>query len=182
MRDADAGLTIAAVERDTGISKDTLRVWERRYGFPVPGRNPFGERTYPSAQVTKLRIVKRLLDAGFRPGRVVGLALDELVLLAGPDAERSAAPVGGGAAKPALDVQVFLDLLRAHDVEGLRRKFDLQFKVLAKLRLLFKPLWAQLLAVMPTINYWKCGEKAAKKASLSTKFSCQKQMIKALCR
>ena len=31
-------LSIAAVERDTGLSKDTLRVWERRYGFPVPER------------------------------------------------------------------------------------------------------------------------------------------------
>lgn len=29
-------LSIAAVERDTGLTKDTLRVWERRYGFPTP--------------------------------------------------------------------------------------------------------------------------------------------------
>ncbi|MBK8767339.1 MAG: MerR family transcriptional regulator, partial [Burkholderiaceae bacterium] len=29
-------LSISAVERDTGLSKDTLRVWERRYGFPLP--------------------------------------------------------------------------------------------------------------------------------------------------
>jgi hypothetical protein len=27
---------IAEVERDTGIGKDTLRVWERRYQFPQP--------------------------------------------------------------------------------------------------------------------------------------------------
>jgi len=27
-------VSIAAVERDTGLSKATLRVWERRYGFP----------------------------------------------------------------------------------------------------------------------------------------------------
>ena len=32
-------LSIAAVERDTGLSKDTLRVWERRYGFPAPQRD-----------------------------------------------------------------------------------------------------------------------------------------------
>jgi len=44
-RQADAcvpGFTIAAVERDTGLSKDTLRVWERRYLFPVPGRDAHG--------------------------------------------------------------------------------------------------------------------------------------------
>jgi hypothetical protein len=28
------GLCIAQVERDTGLSKDPLRMWERRYGFP----------------------------------------------------------------------------------------------------------------------------------------------------
>ena len=33
---------IAAVERDTGLGKDTLRVWERRYGFPTPERERFG--------------------------------------------------------------------------------------------------------------------------------------------
>jgi hypothetical protein len=36
------GLPIAAVERDTGLAKDTLRVWERRYGFPQPGRDANG--------------------------------------------------------------------------------------------------------------------------------------------
>ena len=46
------GLPIAAVERDTGLAKDTLRVWERRYGFPQPGRDANGERTYPLEQVT----------------------------------------------------------------------------------------------------------------------------------
>ncbi len=36
---ASAGFNIAAVERDTGLSKDVLRVWERRYGFPAPERD-----------------------------------------------------------------------------------------------------------------------------------------------
>ena len=66
-------LSIAAVERDTGLSKDTLRVWERRYGFPAPRRDAIGERAYTLEQVDKLRIVKRLLDAGHRPGRIVPL-------------------------------------------------------------------------------------------------------------
>ena len=53
-------LSIAAVERDTGLSKDTLRVWERRYGFPQPLRDANGERTYTAEQLARLRIVKRL--------------------------------------------------------------------------------------------------------------------------
>ncbi|HRI93726.1 MAG TPA: MerR family transcriptional regulator, partial [Accumulibacter sp.] len=32
-------MNIGAVERDTGLGKDTLRVWERRYGFPQPTRD-----------------------------------------------------------------------------------------------------------------------------------------------
>ncbi len=69
---------IAAVERDTGLSKDLLRVWERRYGFPQPLRDEQGERLYPQAQVLRLRQVKRLLDAGHRPSHVVALPPEAL--------------------------------------------------------------------------------------------------------
>lgn len=74
-------LTIADVEQDTGLSKDTLRVWERRYGFPTPVRDALGERRYSQAQLLRLRLIKRLLDHGHRPGRVVPLALPELQAL-----------------------------------------------------------------------------------------------------
>ncbi|HEY5720483.1 MAG TPA: MerR family transcriptional regulator [Gammaproteobacteria bacterium] len=80
---------IGAVERDTGIPKDTLRVWERRYGFPQPGRNAQGERVYPADQVATLRLVKQLVDLGHRPKRVVGQrpdALRRLLAQAGGDA------------------------------------------------------------------------------------------------
>ncbi len=39
-------LNISAVERETGLSKDVLRMWERRYGFPKPPRDDNGERQY----------------------------------------------------------------------------------------------------------------------------------------
>jgi DNA-binding transcriptional MerR regulator len=68
-----AALGIAAVERETGLSKDLLRVWERRYGFPQPERDAQGERLYPAEQVQRLRWIKRLLDAGHRPSHVVAL-------------------------------------------------------------------------------------------------------------
>ena len=66
---------IAAVERDTGLSKDVLRVWERRYGFPAPDRDEHGERIYPAEQVERLRLVKRLMDAGHRPGKLLSTCL-----------------------------------------------------------------------------------------------------------
>lgn len=34
------GLPISVVERETGIPKDLLRMWERRYGFPEPAPGP----------------------------------------------------------------------------------------------------------------------------------------------
>ena len=71
-------LSIAAVERDTGIAKDTLRVWERRYNFPMPLRDKNDDRVYPADQIEKLRILKRLLDSGFRPGRIVPLPIEAL--------------------------------------------------------------------------------------------------------
>jgi len=73
-------LSISAVERDTGLSKDTLRVWERRYGFPNPQRDAFGERIYPLDQVDRLRVIRRLMDIGHRPGKIIGLDIAELGL------------------------------------------------------------------------------------------------------
>jgi MerR family transcriptional regulator, light-induced transcriptional regulator len=65
-------LSIGAVERETGLSKDTLRAWERRYGFPNPLRDAKGDRRYSVQQVERLRKIKRLVDHGFRPSRVIG--------------------------------------------------------------------------------------------------------------
>lgn len=79
------GLPIAAVERETGLAKDTLRVWERRYGFPAPERDPAGDRLYSAAQVDQLKMIRRLLDAGQRPGKVVGLDRDALQALLAQD-------------------------------------------------------------------------------------------------
>ncbi|WP_235533669.1 MULTISPECIES: MerR family transcriptional regulator [unclassified Roseateles] len=111
------GVGITAVERDTGISKETLRVWERRYGFPAPSRDAAGERLYPQEQVLKLRLVKRLLDAGHRPGRIVAAPLTELSALLQPPVAASEA--ASGAEAP--EVAACTALLQSHDVDGLRR-------------------------------------------------------------
>lgn len=73
-------LAIGTVERETGISKDTLRKWETRYGFPTPSRSNGTERLYPRSQVERLRLIKQLLDTGMRPRQVV--PLDATALMA----------------------------------------------------------------------------------------------------
>lgn len=112
--------SIAAVERDTGLSKETLRMWERRYGFPTPRREATGERAYPHEQLERLRTIKRLLDAGHRPGRVVALpapALQEMLgEIAGPrEVSTDLAAHAGGAAPDGC-----LRRLREHDLDGVR--------------------------------------------------------------
>ena len=111
-------LSIAAVERDTGLSKDTLRVWERRYGFPTPARDAIGERAYSLEQVEKLRVVKRLLDAGHRPGRIVPLPLPALQDLTEQTVDQTSR--GVEAALDSDDLRAHLALIRSHDVSGLR--------------------------------------------------------------
>ena len=122
--------TIADVERDTGLSKDTLRVWERRYGFPMPARDALGERQYDGQQLIRLRHIRRLIDAGHRPGRVVALTLEELVALntqvqaqqIQPQAHRSE----GAAAPTSPDprgqmTERWMQMLRCQDAHGLRQ-------------------------------------------------------------
>lgn len=111
-------LSIAAVERDTGLSKDTLRVWERRYGFPQPGRDDVGERAYPLEQVERLRVVKRLMDGGHRPGQVVALPLTELQRLS---ASTPDTPLRSTISSSLPDLQPCLDRLAAHDIGAVRR-------------------------------------------------------------
>jgi methylmalonyl-CoA mutase cobalamin-binding subunit len=90
-------------------------MWERRYGFPQPQRDPQGERCYPPEQVEKLRLLKRLLDGGYRPGKLVSMPMAELRRLG-----VSAAPAQPG---PSLAAPYF-PLLEAHDAAGLRRQLS----------------------------------------------------------
>lgn len=104
---------IAAVERDTGLSKDVLRMWERRYGFPTPERDGNGERSYPAEQVERLRLIKRLMDLGHRPGKLLAIPADELAELA-PRRPPSPPPPVAGSEDPA----ELLTLIKQHDAHG----------------------------------------------------------------
>lgn len=109
------GLNIAGAERATGLSKDTLRVWERRYGFPKPERDASGERLYPAEQIERLRLLKRLVDAGERPGRLMALTQDDL------EARLRRLPATA-VAVPAVEVGEYVEILKSHDIERLRRQ------------------------------------------------------------
>lgn len=105
---------IAAVERDTGLSKDVLRMWERRYGFPVPDRDANGERSYPAEQVDRLRLIKRLMDQGHRPGKLIATPAEELTALA-PRRSATRASDDGATVE---DLGELLALIKQHDAAG----------------------------------------------------------------
>jgi DNA-binding transcriptional MerR regulator len=69
---------INVVEKETGINKYLLRMWERRYSFPRPVRDPKGERLYSEEDVSKLKIVKSLMKEGYRPSKIIDRPIEEL--------------------------------------------------------------------------------------------------------
>jgi DNA-binding transcriptional MerR regulator/methylmalonyl-CoA mutase cobalamin-binding subunit len=97
------------VAKATGFSPDTLRVWQKRYGFPVPRRKPSGHRLYSAADVRRLRRISEALARGHRPGQVVPLAEPKLEsLLTNRAGSSRREPAQAPALKP------LLDLVRAH--------------------------------------------------------------------
>ena len=66
------------IERETGLGKDQLRKWRQRFGFPLLELTPSGKTAYSIKTIDRLLSIKRLLDAGFRPGQVVSASDQEL--------------------------------------------------------------------------------------------------------
>lgn len=116
----EEGLPIADVEQATGIARATLRIWERRYGFPQPGRDARGERCYPQEQVRKLRRIAELMAQGHRPGRLVGLETEQLAAadLPGAVAKAGRAPADAATHDPVLEP------LQNHDPVALRHLLE----------------------------------------------------------
>ncbi len=157
-RNFSAPLTrnIAAVERDTGLTKDTLRVWERRYGFPNPDRDAFGERIYPIDQVEKLRALRRLMDAGHRPGKVIRLSIEELMALTAQTASASDAPRSlSDVMAEHDDLDRFLSMVRAHQIDEFRRALSQ-----SQLRLGMERFVLEIVAPMTRLvgDLWARGE------------------------
>ena len=152
--------TISDVERDTGVAKETLRVWERRYDFPQPLRDPNGERVYPIEQVQKLRLIKRLIDLGFRPGKVIQYSTDELQALTG-----KASGKGDRPSAPAPELQIYLDLCKSHQMEALRRRLSQ-----ALLMMGLKSFVIELVAPLTTLigEAWASGQLATFEEHLYT--------------
>lgn len=64
---------IRSVAEKTGISPETMRAWERRYGFPEPHRNEKGYRLYSKDEIAALQWLKGQTEAGMTIGQAIKL-------------------------------------------------------------------------------------------------------------
>jgi methanogenic corrinoid protein MtbC1 len=116
--DATARLSIGALSRASGVSIETLRAWELRYGFPVAERKPSGHRVYPVSTVARLRRVSEAIAVGHRAGQVVAASdadLDVLLAASAPPGEAPSAP----SVPSAITTADLLEYVSAFDTERL---------------------------------------------------------------
>lgn len=128
--DKRAMLSIGAVAKATGIRVETLRTWERRYGFPRPERTGSGHRKYPRDVIAHLELINTALEQGHRPSNVVGESEDYLRDLLGiatitpttiPPAQQEQAP-SPATARAILDT--WMNATLELDADALRESFD----------------------------------------------------------
>ena len=79
----------------TGISKDVIRVWERRYGLVKPSRSSNRYREFSDEEVALLRFVKSQMEQGATIGSLAAEGRDSLVARM-----RVATPVSAEEQKP----------------------------------------------------------------------------------
>lgn len=70
---------IHRVAKLTGLSKDVIRVWERRFGVLKPTRGANRYRNYSDEDVALLRYLKEQLDAGASIGDLARMGREELL-------------------------------------------------------------------------------------------------------
>ncbi len=70
--------SVKSVSSLTGLSADTLRAWERRYGAVIPLRDENQRRIYGPDDVVRLRLLSSVVNLGNPIGRLVNLDNDQL--------------------------------------------------------------------------------------------------------
>jgi MerR family transcriptional regulator, light-induced transcriptional regulator len=123
MSQDDPIYNIGAVARMTEIPAATLRVWERRYGFPDTARTEGGHRLYSDADVQRLRWVKERIDAGMQTRQAVralkGLETQEAGTDFGLPGNNSPPLPGIRAAEQVTGSDSYIDLLQNRLVDAL---------------------------------------------------------------
>jgi len=120
----------------TGLTRQLLHTWERRYGVVEPRRGKNDARLYTDADVWRLQLLKNCVDEGHRIGRIASLDQSELKRLAQERDDRGKIP--------------FADILEAVDrldVGTIEQRLTIHFAVLGPARFVRRvviPLMAEV--------------------------------------
>ena len=63
---------LKAVIKEIGLTADTLRAWERRYGLPMPQRTRGGHRLYSERDIHVIKWLRRQQSDGLAISRAIG--------------------------------------------------------------------------------------------------------------
>lgn len=123
---------IRAVSKQTGISIDTLRAWERRYQVVTPQRDERG-RLFSEADVRRLKLLRGAVEQGHAIGQLAALNDEELQgLLASPAlaANETVVPKAARSSKPALELNAIITAIERLDYAEAERELALLAAVL----------------------------------------------------
>jgi MerR family transcriptional regulator, light-induced transcriptional regulator len=115
-------LTIGALARATGVPAETLRTWERRYGFPSAERTSTGHRRYTVATLERLRLVRAAVRMGHRASVALSADDSELHALLSDAEYVTEAPVLRERATDAAAVTRWIELIRRFDGRTFERE------------------------------------------------------------
>jgi DNA-binding transcriptional MerR regulator len=79
--------TMGALAKKTGVPADTLRSWERRYGFPTPARTDTNQRRYSERDIAAVRWLRTQTERGQGISEAVAMVKSRLAPLPVADRE-----------------------------------------------------------------------------------------------
>ena len=86
-------LRIGELSRRSGVSADTLRAWERRYGLLSPERSEGGFRLYTDADAGRVRAMQALIGEGLSAAEAAVQVREQLPAAGGTGTSREAEPL-----------------------------------------------------------------------------------------
>lgn len=160
---------IRVVARRTGLSPDTLRAWERRYGAVHPAHSQGRRRLYSNGDIKRLQLLRNATIAGWRIGEIAALPSDDLRRLVRE--ERSGGLSGGAQPShqgvPATSQHLEACLAAIHSLDGRTLESALERAVVAfSPALLIDQLVAPLMRQIGEL--WWRGELAPSQEHLAS--------------